>query len=140
MIASPIDSLKNELKGSDTQAVEYLGYIKQSGNSLLSLIDDIIDIAKIEAGQLKLRKEPFGLNILMNELFVSFQTIINQTQNDKISIQLNVPDGSENVGINSDELRLKQVLTNFLSNAVKFTDEAVIEFGYNFLPEVVKFG
>jgi len=119
---------------ADAKAVEYLGYIKQSGNSLLSLIDDIIDIAKIEAGQLKLRKEPFGLNILMNELLVSFQTIIKQRKNNKFSISLNIPDESENIGINSDELRLKQVLTNFLSNAVKFTDEGVIEFGYNFLP------
>jgi len=120
---------------ADHQAIEYLGYVKQSGNSLLSLIDDIIDIAKIEAGQLKLRKQAFGLNVLMNELFVSFQTIINQKPNNKVEIKLNVPDNSENIGINSDEMRLKQVLTNFLSNAIKFTDEGVIELGYQFLPD-----
>ncbi|OQX97354.1 MAG: hypothetical protein B6I20_12815 [Bacteroidetes bacterium 4572_117] len=117
----------------NTKAVEFLGYIKQSGNSLLSLIDDIIDIAKIEAGQLKLRKQPFGINLMMNELLVSFQTILEQSNNDKTKITLNIPKGSENTIINSDELRLKQVLTNFLSNAIKFTDEGVIEFGYNFL-------
>ncbi len=114
--------------------LEYLGYIKQSGNSLLSLIDDIIDIAKIEAGQLKLRKEPFGLNILMNELLVSFQTIVQQLKHDNISIRINIPEHSDEIGLNSDEMRLKQVLTNFLSNAVKFTDEGVIEFGYQLLP------
>jgi CheY-like chemotaxis protein/nitrogen-specific signal transduction histidine kinase len=120
---------------TDHQAIEYLDYVKQSGNSLLSLIDDIIDIAKIEAGQLKLRKQAFGLNVLMNELHVSFQTIINQKPNNKVEIKLNVPDNSENIGVNSDEMRLKQVLTNFLSNAIKFTDVGVIELGYQFLPD-----
>lgn len=120
---------------SDNKAIEYLNYVKQSGNSLLRLIDDIIDIAKIEAGQLKLRKQAFGLNVLMNELFVSFQTIINQKPNNKVLIKLNIPSNCDNIGINSDEMRLKQVLTNFLSNAVKFTDEGIIELGYRFLPE-----
>jgi len=127
------DILIQKLQSNKTE-VEYLGYIKQSGNSLLSLIDDIIDIAKIEAGQLKLRKDPFGLNNLMNELLVSFQTIVSQLEKDNISIKLNIPDDSDNLGLNSDEMRLKQVLTNFLSNAVKFTDKGVIEFGYQLLP------
>ncbi|RLD77794.1 MAG: hypothetical protein DRJ10_11340 [Bacteroidetes bacterium] len=70
----------------------------------------------------------------MNELLVSFQTIVSQLKNDNISIKLNIPDGSANLGLNSDEMRLKQVLTNFLSNAVKFTDKGVIEFGYQLLP------
>ncbi|MBN1252842.1 MAG: response regulator, partial [Bacteroidales bacterium] len=120
--------LEDELK-------EYINYISQSGNNLLHLIDDIIDIAKIEAGQIKIRKEPFDLNEMLKNLYVSFQTIINKSQNTKVSIHLKIPDNNKKVFINSDEFRIKQVLSNFISNSLKFTDNGYIEFGYEILPD-----
>jgi len=115
--------LEDELK-------EYINYISQSGNNLLNLIDDIIDIAKIEAGQIKIRKESFDLNEMLNSLFISFQTIIAKDYNSKVSIRLNIPNGNKKLFIESDSLRIKQILTNFISNSLKFTDSGYIEFGY----------
>jgi len=115
--------LEDELK-------EYITYIIQSSNNLLNLIDDIIDIAKIEAGQIKIRKEKFNLNEMLNNLFASFQTIIKNDYKSKINLKLNIPKNNDELFIESDELRIKQVLTNFISNSLKFTDDGYVEFGY----------
>jgi len=109
---------------------EYLNYIIQSSNNLLSLIDDIIDIAKIEAGQIKIRKEKFDLNEIFNNLFSSFKTIIKNDYKSKIILKLNTPATNKQLFIASDELRIKQVLTNFITNSLKFTDAGYVEFGY----------
>jgi len=119
----------------EEEMVKYLSYIKHSGSNLLQLVDDIIDIAKIEAGQLKIRKEKFDLDEMLNRLLSSVVAGLAKNKSTSTTIQLNLPTNSDKPVIFSDELRIKQVLTNFLSNAVKFTDEGIIEFGYEKLPD-----
>jgi signal transduction histidine kinase len=119
----------------NAEVVQYMGYIKQSGANLIQLVDDIIDIAKIEAGQLKIRKESFDLTKMLEKLHISVQAGYDKVKSAKVSIHLNIPDGEQTVQIISDELRIKQVLTNFISNAVKFTEKGFIEFGYEKLPD-----
>ncbi len=109
---------------------EYVGYIIQSSNNLLNLIDDIIDIAKIEAGQIKIRNEIFNLNDVFNNLFLSFQTIIKNDYKSKIILKSKIPNSNKKFNVKSDEHRIKQVLTNFINNALKFTDVGYVEFGY----------
>ena len=127
-------NLVTESYDLDPEMNQYMGYIKQSGANLIQLVDDIIDIAKIEAGQLKIRHESFNLNEMMDKLHVSVQAGSEKIKSAKVSIHLKIPADIELERIISDELRIKQVLTNFISNAVKFTEKGFIEFGYEKLP------
>ncbi len=112
------------------QQKKYLNYIRSSGKSLLNLINDIIDIAKIEAGQIKIKKSEFNINAIMGELFSTFKQEKQRKGKYNIELRINIPDSKEKYYIYSDPFRIKQVLSNLLSNAFKFIDKGFIEFGY----------
>lgn len=100
----------------------YLGNIQRSGDALVSIINDILDISKIEAGKLELIDEPYDPRILMDDLKVMFQSYVG----DK-SIILNFDvDPSLPEMLLGDSVRVRQVITNLMSNAIKFTDEGSV--------------
>ena len=108
----------------------YIKHITSSGKSLLNLINDIIDISKIEAGQLSISKEDCDVNSILNELFATFQTELNRQGKSNVELKLDLAFKSGDFVLQTDPFRLQQVITNLLSNACKFTDEGFIEFGY----------
>ena len=96
----------------------YIKKIESSSQSLLGIINDILDFSKIEAGKLDFETITFNLNEILDEL-VSYAT--SQVEGKSIELIFNVePDAPE--WLVGDPLRLKQVLTNLISNAIKFTD------------------
>jgi signal transduction histidine kinase len=97
-----------------------LTMVKNSANHLLELINDIIDLSKIEAGKVELLIKEFNLSDLIRELEEYFR--ISMSEKD-LKLSLEVPD---RLIVKSDERRTKQVLFNFVSNAVKFTDRGEI--------------
>ncbi len=107
---------------------KYLNHIVNSTNSLMSLIDDIIDVSKIEAGQLKITKTECHVNELLTDLYSSFS---NSNTNKNIELLLSFPEKGEDLKFISDPLRVRQVLTNLIGNALKFTESGSIEIGYN---------
>jgi signal transduction histidine kinase len=107
----------------------YIDLIQNSGNSLLHLIDDIIDISKIEAGQLKIIYKDCDLDKLMNNLMDSYQEIKKKRGKEAVEIRLHVSENAKNRTIRTDPHRLNQVLSNLLDNALKFTDNGYIELG-----------
>ena len=107
----------------------YLNYIISSGKTLLNLINDILDISKIEAGQLKIMKDMININLILSELFVSYYET-NQKNNKKIDIRLSKGFDSEEFFVYTDPYRFKQILNNMLANAYKFTEKGFIEFGF----------
>lgn len=109
---------------------EYSQIVFDSGQVLLRLIDDIIDIAKIESGQMRLHKTNFMLNELMNQLFVSYQQLKSKRRKDEIEFVLNKPADVFSLSVNTDAVRLQQIISNLLDNAFKFTDKGRIELGY----------
>ncbi len=114
---------------SKEELVEFVDVINKNGNHLLSLISDIIDISKIEAGMLTLTKTLFRLNELMeevNELFARDSKILTGIM--KLKTNYSLADGEDE--IYTDRTRLKQVLINLLSNACKFTERGFVELGY----------
>ncbi|MBE9180457.1 response regulator [Oculatella sp. LEGE 06141] len=102
--------------------VEYIRTIYSAGTDLLELINDILDLAKIESGTMSVEIEPLQLTDLKNYVESNFEQLA-QTQNLTFRVELaeNLPDT-----ISTDARRLQQVLKNLLSNAFKFTDEGSI--------------
>ena len=97
-----------------------LTVVKNSAHHLLALINDVIDVSKIEAGKVELLIEEFNLTDLMQEVNDSFKVAVDEKG---LKLSLETP---EELIIKSDERRTKQVIMNFVSNAVKFTDRGEI--------------
>lgn len=116
---------------SEEKKKEFIDIINDNGKLLLSLIDDIIDLAKIEAGQLRVVKTWFNINELLTRLNITYQLNKTTRRKENINLFLKLPPGKDNLMIFSDEKRLEQVLSNLLDNALKFTEEGYIEFGFN---------
>ena len=116
---------------------EFLKIINKNGEGLLKLINDIIDFSKIEVGELKLDKIEFNMNELMNEIYNSF--LINKNLINK-NIKFNIDTKENNIcHILSDKNRIRQILTNLISNAIKFTESGEIKFGCYFIePNILK--
>ena len=117
----------NRLK--EDERLEYVDLINSSCNTLLHLIDDILDISKIEAGQTIIINQKCNIAAIINELYLSFKEINAQANNYKVDLRVSIPDDYTNLVLNTDEIRLKQVLSNLISNAIKFTNEGSIELG-----------
>jgi signal transduction histidine kinase len=107
---------------------EYAGIIRANGNMLQRLIDDIIDISKIETNKLKVIKKDVDVNDLMNE---TFQSLSLNGSEGQVEMKLSIPESKRKIHFHSDPYRLKQILTNLITNAQKFTTEGSIEIGYH---------
>jgi two-component system sensor histidine kinase/response regulator len=124
------DMLVNE-EFTDDEKKEFIGIIKTSGDTLLKLIDDIIDISLIEAGQLKTKVATYNLNYLIREIHRFFQGEKERQNKHQIDIKLSVVNFDETITIEADQVRFRQILTNLIGNALKFTESGFIEIGYD---------
>ena len=104
-------------------------HINSSTDTLLKLIDDIIDIAKIESGQLSINKCECSIKELFNKLAPIYFDKKTALEKEHIEVFINQPDNDEI--FYTDPLRLHQVLINLTNNALKFTEKGTIEIGYN---------
>lgn len=104
--------------GDDKKVAECLGKIQTSTNYLLSLINDILDMSRIESGSMKVCLEPFNLDALVDEIVV-----LMSAQAENKTITLEVKRNYQDRLLMGDELRLNQVLINIVGNALKFTPE-----------------
>jgi len=108
---------------------QFLNIIDKRSRHLLQLINDIIDISKIEANQIKIDKEPFFVNNVLKELEEVFKNEIRTRGKEYVKLYMQNGLSSHNLRLNSDETRIRQILTNLLSNAIKFTDKGSVTFG-----------
>lgn len=97
--------------------------IYENGQHLLDLINDILDLAKIEAGRMRLEREEIRVGALLNEVKTSHLGVLQQKQKE-LELLVEVEDGVPS--IQADYARLNQVFNNLVSNAIKFTDEGQI--------------
>ncbi len=109
---------------------EYITYITTAGESLLHLIDDIIDIAKIDSKELNINKASCNVTLLCIELLNINKELKNRKNKDEIDLILNPVCIKNNVIIKTDPYRLKQILSNLLENALKYTNQGYVEFGF----------
>jgi signal transduction histidine kinase len=109
--------LREEMFGPvNEKQAEYLDDIISSGNHLLSLINDVLDLSKVEAGQVELEVGPFSLREALER-----GVVMVREQATEEGVQLELSAGPEVDVVDGDERRIKQVIFNLLSNAVKFT-------------------
>ncbi|PLW99434.1 MAG: hypothetical protein C0594_17060, partial [Marinilabiliales bacterium] len=109
---------------------EFAGLVQTSGKSLLMLVNDIIDIAKIEAGQITIQTEACNLNELFEKLLPTFNEEKNRLEKFQIKLIKKTKDLVP-VIMKTDPGRIQQIMTNLVGNAMKFTEKGSIEFGFD---------
>ncbi|MFI8288037.1 response regulator [Streptomyces sp. ms191] len=103
--------------------IDYAEVIHSAGSDLLQLINDILDLSKVEAGKMEIRHEPFALRELIEYLEATFGPVADERALEfAVTVAPDVPEE-----LTTDEARLRQILRNLLSNALKFTDEGRVE-------------
>lgn len=120
-------SLLNEPSVSDEKRKRYTTIIRDSCTQLLTIVNDILDISKIETGQIDLNITTCDINDIMSELYSFFKP---QAQANNFSLFIEKMAEDTVVMIKSDEAKIKQIMNNLLSNACKFTHEGHVRFGY----------
>jgi signal transduction histidine kinase/ActR/RegA family two-component response regulator len=114
--------LLKDVNNKKTQK-DYINIIKNSAKIVSQLIDDILDITKIEEGKLNISKNNFDVNKVIDELFLTLKNNVSDIDTVK-----NTP--FKTLKLNNDEFRFRQIFNNLISNAIKFTKNGKIEIGY----------
>jgi len=127
-----VNLIENENLAPDKRK-KYIGIINSSAQQLLTIITDVLDISKIESGLVEIRNTKVNINTILNALLSQFRLEIKIRNKKGIRLKLNKPGLPRKLEIVSDEVRLRQILSNLLGNAVKFTNSGTIEYGYQFL-------
>jgi len=132
------DLLTDEQLGPEERR-DFIAQINQGADDLMRLIDDIIDIAKIEAGQVNVHIAECFVRDLFKELHLMFLQNVKRAGKENVSVKIQWDWPLNELAIYTDPFRLKQILVNLLSNAVKFTEEGEIILGLKDNPEGVYF-
>lgn len=132
-IRTPINAIlgMNEMilrECKDETIVQYSGNIKTAGNTLLGIVNDILDFSKIEAGKLEIIPVEYDLSSVINDLVNMVRTRV-EDKGLKLNLEIdrNIPKN-----LYGDEIRLKQIATNILTNSVKYTNKGSITFSVTY--------
>ena len=113
---------------TDDEKHEYLKVIEKSGNNLVSIIDDLIEMSKIDANQITPNYTNVNLESCVNELFETIKITIKKSKGFEFKL-LKSPTPAE-FNIITDDIKLKQIIINIVTNAIKFTEKGSVTFGY----------
>ncbi|MFK5855054.1 MAG: ATP-binding protein [Bacteroidota bacterium] len=116
---------------TDDEREQFTMLIQTAGRSLMQLIGDIIDISKIEAGEVTIQKSIFNVNSFLQEVLLTFRHEKENRGKSNIELKLILSDQISDLKIETDSHRLRQVFSNLLTNSLKFVEEGYIEFGYS---------
>ena len=132
-IRTPINAIlgMNEMilrESEDKDILEYSENVRTAGNTLLGIVNDILDFSKIEAGKMEIIPVDYDLSSVLNDLVNMIQT---RADNKGLLLELDFDREIPKL-LHGDEVRLKQVVTNILTNAVKYTEKGRVTFGVTF--------
>lgn len=117
------DQLRQNVVGNLTEKqTKHADIVYRAGNDLLQLINDVLDLAKVEAGRIQIKLEPIGMQDVLAELDASLRPMA-EVKGLRLHTQL---DGSTPRVVHGDRVRLHQILRNLLANAIKFTDKGEV--------------
>lgn len=108
---------------TDAEKKNFLHAIKTSSEHLLSTVNDVLDFSKLDAGKLKLEKQPFYIKSTIEEVSFALSNTSAAKKGIRVNSVVNLP---ESLLVNGDLFRLKQILYNLLSNAIKFTEKGEV--------------
>ncbi len=129
------DLLKNpELTGAEQQ--DFISFIESSGERMLNIINDIIDISKIEAGLMNVEFSNININNIVENTYHAFRHEV-EAKGMKLSFKTSLPE--EKSIIYSDQEKVYALLTNLVKNAIKYSNEGEIEFGYTKINDFLHF-
>ena len=120
----------------EDQKSEFIQHIIANGNNLLTVISDIMDISKLESGEITIRKSQINARAFIENTKEKFSFL---TEGTNLELKLIVPENSEETLIFADTERLNQIFNNLISNAFKFTTKGRIEIGYQPKGKMVEF-
>ncbi|MCR5733277.1 MAG: response regulator [Lachnospiraceae bacterium] len=134
-IRTPINAIigMNEMILREAEDDDILGYsrnIRSAGNSLLGLINDVLDFSRIESGKIEIMDAQYDISLLISDLV----NMVSKRADDKdLTLYLDI---DENIPryLSGDEMRIRQVITNILTNAVKYTEKGSITFAVGYEP------
>jgi len=106
---------------------KYIERINRNSVVLLHMIDGILDMSKIQTGQLSIVKAPFSVNQLLQDIYKELQEL----HESNVKIELSLPEEDKDFMLYSDSIRVQQILNNLLSNSLKYTEKGHIRFGYH---------
>ncbi|MDE5420637.1 ATP-binding protein [Ancylomarina sp. DW003] len=124
----------DQLSRADLQ--EYSKYIVSSCNQLLSVVNDILYVSNIESGQVETNEDELNLNALLKQLHKGFKEKLTD-KNIEFTYHSSLPDRDSHIV--TDGLKLKQILWNLIMNAIKFTPEGFVRFGYEIKEKDIEF-
>jgi signal transduction histidine kinase len=113
---------------SDKERNEYVEVIQQSGKNLLEIIEDLVEMSKIDSQLIKPNLKPFDLDEFIQQIFLSYEKLYS---NEKVSFKLVKPEKTIQKYVISDKVKLGEVITNLLNNSYKFTEEGFIILDYD---------
>jgi PAS domain S-box-containing protein len=129
-------TLLNEPGLNEPERQQYADIILQSGRQLLSIITDIVDVANIESGQVRINMNEINLNSSLRSLYEQFS--YNEKKN-HVFINLKTALSDEAAFVLTDSTKLIQILSNIINNSIKFTRKGEIDFGYNMKDNFLEF-
>ncbi|WP_162128445.1 ATP-binding protein [Flavobacterium phycosphaerae] len=113
---------------TDAEKQEYLQVIDKSGKNLVSIIDDLIEMSKIDSNQITPNYSSLNLEACIHELYETIKITIPKTK--KVFLRIKETTTPPNRNIITDETKFKQILTNLITNGIKYTETGVVSFGY----------
>lgn len=138
-LRTPLTSIIGFIKGildgviSKDDEEKYLSIAYEEANRLKELTKDIVDVAKLESGNLALNKEKFVLNDLVHDVYIELEDMIKEK-----NLEFILEEKNKSVEINADKARMRQVLINVLNNSLKFTDKGSISIIVDSIQEKAK--
>lgn len=129
--------LQDNSQNEEDRAI-FINLIRKNGEILLNLINDIIDISKIEANLLAIRKRNVNLSKFLDEINYHYQEIMSSRNDKKIEFRI-IQKIEENQIISTDEVRLRQIFDNLIGNAIKFTHQGSITVKVERIDNVIQY-
>ena len=123
LLASP------DMEFSDEEKKQFIDTITRNNELLLKLINDILEISRIESGYFSFNNEDWSLAAVVDEIYQTHSLLMPRT------LEFSLEKGDGTVWVHLDRDRLVQVITNFLNNAAKFTTKGYIKLGWNYVEE-----
>ncbi len=133
------DFLLNEEDIPREEQKEYMRIVSDNANQLLKLIGDILDISKIDAGQMRIIPEETNINVLLQDVHTSFMASSVMQQGKEIELQVCKKKQDQWGMFTIDNVRVRQILNNLIGNAIKFTEKGHVKFGYSVTQEGLHF-